>query len=307
MTVITDTWRQLVRRRLWPVALLLVAAIAAVPKLLAKQPEPAIPAPVHAAATPGTSPTTAYVQLAEDTGTTKRRRVLGAKKDPFEPAPLPKVKKKKQAVKPEATATATPAPASDSPSPATDTTSPVAPVATPAPPKPKYPLYSLDVRFGKTDGTMAKSTLERLKALPSASSPVLVYLGVEDGGKTAVFMVGGDVTAEGDGVCEPSPTSCETLKLKAGETEFITVAATGTATDAQYELDLEKIHTRTTTNAAVAKAARAKASAAGQAVVEAQAARTPLRYRYDPSTGTMHRLDAKAYKALLRKSKPASL
>ena len=41
MSVITDTWRQLVRRRLWPVAALLVAALAAVPFLLAKDPEPA--------------------------------------------------------------------------------------------------------------------------------------------------------------------------------------------------------------------------------------------------------------------------
>ena len=41
MSIVTDIWRQLVRRRLWPVALLLVAALAAVPLLLAKDPEPA--------------------------------------------------------------------------------------------------------------------------------------------------------------------------------------------------------------------------------------------------------------------------
>ena len=38
MSVINDTWRFLVQRRLWPVAILLIAAAVAVPKLLAKEP-----------------------------------------------------------------------------------------------------------------------------------------------------------------------------------------------------------------------------------------------------------------------------
>ena len=40
MNVITDTLRGLVRRKLWPVALLLVGALVAVPLMLAKDPEP---------------------------------------------------------------------------------------------------------------------------------------------------------------------------------------------------------------------------------------------------------------------------
>ncbi len=38
MSVITDTWRFLVQRRLWPVAILLIVAAVAVPKLLASEP-----------------------------------------------------------------------------------------------------------------------------------------------------------------------------------------------------------------------------------------------------------------------------
>src|SRR3954452_23518804 len=102
MNLITDTWRQLVRRRLWPVALVLFAALVAVPLTLAKQPATAAPASVAAAATPATA-TDGYVKLATDTATAKRRRVLGAEKDPFEPAPLPKAKKKKHAAKAAAT------------------------------------------------------------------------------------------------------------------------------------------------------------------------------------------------------------
>jgi hypothetical protein len=247
MNALTDTLRQLVRRRLWPVAILLLAGLVAVPLVLAKNPEPA-PAPPVAASVKTAPETTSYVKLVADEGdNAKRRRVLGAEKDPFEPAPLPKPKKKKKkqqkAAEPAqaqaaAEATATPeasaAPSTDAPSPA-----PAAPVATPAPKS--HPKGSLKIRFGKVGGTMKTSTLERLKALPSSSSPVLVFTGLQDHGKTAVFMLSGDVKAEGDGSCDPSGDSCQTLELRAGDTEFLTVAGTG-STDGQYELDLELIH-----------------------------------------------------------------
>ena len=78
--------------------------------------------------------------------------------------------------------------------------------------------------------------------LPDEENPVLVYRGVEDGGKVAVFELTGDVVAQGDGKCEPTPEDCQYLKLRAGETEFITVTDTGDETDAQYQLDLVKIY-----------------------------------------------------------------
>ena len=45
MNVVTNTWRQLVRNKLWPVAVLLLAALVAVPVLLAREPE--APAPLE--------------------------------------------------------------------------------------------------------------------------------------------------------------------------------------------------------------------------------------------------------------------
>ena len=53
---------------------------------------------------------------------------------------------------------------------------------------------------------------------------MLVYRGVEDGGKVAIFELTGDVVAQGDGTCAPTPEDCQYLKLRAGETEFITVS-----------------------------------------------------------------------------------
>ncbi|HEY7074568.1 MAG TPA: hypothetical protein VH418_04340 [Solirubrobacteraceae bacterium] len=254
MNVLTDTFRGLIRRRLWPLAVLLLAALAAVPMLLAKDPAPApAPAtPVTGAAAAAPSAQTALVSAGDDAQAGRRRYVLGAKKDPFAPAPLPKAKKhRKQKT---AAAAATPAPSEGSGS-ASGGTPPAssAPVPVPAPAAPSYPANSLTVRFGSTSGTPTERTLQVEHALPSTNNPVLVYMGLQDGGKTAVFMVGADVTQlEGDGRCTPDAKTCDTLRLKAGDTEFINVGKT------QYELDLEKIHAATATSATAATAHAAR-------------------------------------------------
>ena len=107
------------------------------------------------------------------------------------------------------------------------------------------------MRFSKVaeDGSTAEepkaATVRRLEVLPDEANPVLVYRGVEDGGKVAVFELTGNVTVEGDGACHPTPEDCQILKLRAGETEFVTVTDTGSeTTDAQYQLDLIKINAR---------------------------------------------------------------
>ena len=219
MNLITDTWRGLVRRKLWPVALLLVVALVAVPLVLAK--EPAVePATANlAAAAPDEDISTSYVTSADDAEiegaeeetTTKRRRTLGASKDPFEPAPLPKAKKKKK-TKATADAATTSTKDKDSSSSCVEgdhrgrrRTAPTAPVATATPtatPKPA-PLNSIRVRFGKVaeDGSTTEepkaATVRRLEVLPDDDNPVLVYRGVEDGGKVAVFELTGNVDRRG--------------------------------------------------------------------------------------------------------------
>ena len=85
MSAFTNLWRQLVQRRLWPVAILLVAALAAVPLALAKEPDPAAPAPALAGKDSGDSalavqPIVAQASVADQT---KRRSVLGTRKNPF--------------------------------------------------------------------------------------------------------------------------------------------------------------------------------------------------------------------------------
>jgi hypothetical protein len=318
MSVINDTWRFLVGRRLWPVAILLVALAAAVPMLLSKDPAPA----------PAEAPTAAVkadkdAVLAEDPIVTQasdgdrsgRRQVLGSRKDPFKPkvTPTPTPKPETAATKEPGSGASTDSPGAaaggDTPStgasPAPDTTTPVRPK------KKEYELYELSVRFGNSTGSLARKRVKRLEALPSNSNPVLIYLGVMDDKKTAVFLLDSGVVAEGDGECKPSRTQCETVHIRQGETEFFDIPnASGdpnAGSSAQYELDVLKIHKSTTTDAQKAKEARMSVSPKGRMILRARVAGDgPLRYRYDAKTGRLQKLSKKAYKAVVAKAARAA-
>ena len=339
MTVFTDTWRFLVQHKLWPVAILLVAAAAAVPFLLGK--EPAAPAgPATASAVKSDKDSTLasepIVALAGDADRSDRRHVLGSPKNPFKPNATPT---------PEPTATsagsgggtvagatgatgdavsaarAPTAPGSTAGAPTTlggttdapggtvgapGSMSPVTPVTHK---KKKYELFELSVRFrASEDGQPPRRDVKRLEALPSSSNPVLIYLGVLKDEKTAVFMVDSGLVAQGDGTCKPSPTVCETIQLKEGETEFFDVESDDPSSPgAQYQLDVVKIHRTETTSAKHAKRSRARVSQAGRKILRARVAGDgPLRYRYDAESGRLEQLSKKAFKAAVAKAAKAA-
>jgi hypothetical protein len=247
MNVLTTTWHQLVRRRLWPVALLLLGALAAVPVLLAKDPAPVVPpAPAPAVSSnAGADDPIAEPVVAKATpeDRSRRRRVLGVRKDPFEPAPLPKPKKKKKKK-------ATVRTAQQKPDTSANTggstavpglPTPTVPVpVTPAPNHKTYPKGSIIVRFGDaTADSLERKNVKKLAPLPDDKAPLLVYMGLTDHGTKAIFLVDESLDAQGDGTCKPHPASCETIELAKGETEFFDYVdpETGEVT-AQYELDL---------------------------------------------------------------------
>jgi hypothetical protein len=252
MTAVTNTWRQLVRRRLWPVALLLLAALAAVPFVLASEPEPPPPADPLPALSKGdelAEPVVAKV-AAEDR--TRRRRVLGVRKDPFRPATPKKAKKAKSTVKQPKPSSGhqKPSTTESTPSPSTGGgggfVDPAPSTTTPAPPKPHFPAGSLLLRFGNaTSDVLPGGLVRKLEPLPPDGSeePLLVYLGLTKSKKKAKFLVDAALTPTGDGTCKPHPSSCETIELAAGETEFFDVIDSETGEpSAQYQLDLVRIN-----------------------------------------------------------------
>jgi hypothetical protein len=300
MSAITNVWRQLVQRRLWPVAILLIAALAAVPLALAQEPDPAAPAPAVAAADSGESALAVQpiVARASAADRAKRRAVLGSRKNPFG---LPREQVAAGSATPGDSNGSTTAqePTSTSQgggtSPASGgTPSVTGPAGVPAPAPTTYAMQELTVRFGDASAdTLERTSLERLQPLPSAEDPVLIYLGVLADGKTAVFLLDHGVSAVGDGDCRPSPEECETMRLRAGETEFLDVTD-DTGAVAQYQLDLVKIHKTSTTSAAQAQAS----SKAGRRLLEARvSADGPTGYRWDAAAGTLVRRGDRALRA----------
>jgi hypothetical protein len=199
--------------------------------------------------------------------------VLGDRKDPFRPAPAPKVKVTKVTQTP----TGGPGLAGGDPKSGGSTTgggstsggtsTPVSGgtvgggTSAPAPkPARVYPTDSLTVRFGEGDDP--KQVLVPGKELPEAAdddtNPLLVYLGLSKDGKQAIFLLDASVKADGDGRCDSDgSTGCETLRMRAGDTEFLDVIDAEGKTAGQFELDVLAIHTKKGATAAKARKARA--------------------------------------------------
>jgi hypothetical protein len=266
---------------------------------LAKQPAASTEPPLPVAKSDGTNElaTTPIVAAVDPAAPTKRRRVLGTAKNPFA---IPKPTATPAANQPNTDGTGTSATPNTSgstptgtgggtttPSPSVGGTAPTGPVTPPKKPK-VYDLYELTVRFGDSAASpLPKGNLKRLQPLPSAEKPVLIYMGVLKDGKTAVFLVDNSVDSTGDGDCKPSPAQCETIQIRAGETEFFDAKDDTGAVVAQYELDLLKIHKGATTSAKRARASYA-GSKAGRRVLKARSTRQgPSGYRLNGKTGTI--------------------
>jgi len=334
MSIITDTWRGIVQRRLWPLALLLLAALVAVPFVLSEDPPPPeLPSPAaNAAAEAAEISSTPIVAEAAAADREAIRRMVGDKVDPFKPDPAAKVKKAAAAeaaggggrqvtvTKSDgATTTSVGSTSDDVPSAggfggggsvpstgATSTPSTPSTPATPAPAEPKpakpaYPLYSIKVRWGSSAATeLETSRLERLKALPSHDAPAVIYLGVLEDERTAVFMVDASVDADGDGRCRPAKADCQTLELREGETAFFDVTDDEGNVTAQYQLDLVDIARGKTTSKAKAAKARASVAKGGKALLRKRLAQASS-YDYDERAGLLEKLPVETVKAKLAK------
>jgi hypothetical protein len=232
--VIRNVVSDLVDRRLWPVALVLVAALIAVPVLLVKKPasNSSPSAPQGVASAPGPASGTQPVDLAHPAG----GPVVGNLKNPFQQQHLPKATSassgsggalgpaKPQSgggtggAQPDGTTTPGGTGGSGGGSGGSTTT----------------PSGTLEVRFGLAQGHRARRDVSPGSPLPSPTNPLLVYLGKSKDGKAA-FLVSSDAQPQGDGQCKPDKSICSTLYLKTGGTEFFDV--TGPAGTVQYELE----------------------------------------------------------------------
>ncbi|MBS1870860.1 MAG: hypothetical protein JSS99_14495 [Actinobacteria bacterium] len=300
---------ELVERRLWPVALLLVVALVAVPLLLAKPSSPAdeaaapasAPAPVappvaSAAATPppGGGPVVSVAQA--DVPDAPLR---GREKNPFRQQHL--------AAQPPTTVTSSATTSSSTPAPAPTTGAGGGSGGSgggtgggsqpPASPTPTYTYASIDVRFGHAGRHLRRiDDVPRLTPLPSALHPVVVFLGMRRDRATAVFLVSTDVHVQGLGQCVPSRKDCEAIQLRAGDTAFLDFAQHDGSV-VQYELDLVRVTLHQTSSQALAQRAYARVSRAGRLLLAGDSVHSSadgvmqprrLPFRYVLRNGVLH-------------------
>ena len=307
-TAVRNIIGDLVEKRLWPVAVALIAGIVAVPLVLARGGTPAPTAAAGAVAAPVAGEETAKVTLVESGEGSADRG--GKVRDPFNgptPAqpkdaspgstgPAPGSSGAASSVAASATRSAGRKSAGASTgagaigsggatSPAATTTPKATTTAKPkaktAPAKPKAvdatDTYHVSLRFGVNGGKLKTiKDVARLSPLPSATDPFFVFLGVLRTAKThqqrAVFMVSSDATPTGEGACHPTKQDCETVELTKGQTVFFDYTAPD-GTQTQYQLVLVGIHKTQIASTAKAQAAIARHSAVGQELLRDAATR----------------------------------
>jgi hypothetical protein len=100
--------------------------------------------------------------------------------------------------------------------------------------------YVVSVKFGERDHTKTYHQVEKLDVLPNANNPLLVFMGVNTAGDTAVFLTDTSLKASGEGDCKPTADVCSFLYLKLdpdSDTEDL-LAQNSDGTGVEYTLKL---------------------------------------------------------------------
>jgi hypothetical protein len=288
-------------KRLWPVALALVAALIAVPVLLSNSSNTS--SPVAGLPQPGaTGPAATALPAVSVSSTPTYSRLPGRGRDPFA---QPRQTASKTSATPTTAATASSG-TSGSTGSGTSTTSggagasttstttgtPTAtiPTGTPHPaPTGLTASQAYHVTISITNSAGGVDTidpLQRLSILPSQRRPMLVELGVLKGGQRVLFAVQPRTVLSGPGTCTPGPIDCEILSLGQDQIEGLAVrSSTGTVPVALFAVT--GIKADQLASAAAADQARRAASAAGRNLLSSSTSSALSLFRYDPSLGAV--------------------
>ncbi|HEX4108826.1 MAG TPA: hypothetical protein VHX88_11865 [Solirubrobacteraceae bacterium] len=297
MSYLRNIWTDLIERKLWPAALLLLGLAVVVPVAITagggssstsgSTAKVSLPAPVavsEAQANPNAA-------LAETVNGASVQRD-GRARDPFF---VPKVAATTSgagvtgsattAKAATTTASATTAPVS---TPNTDTTtsstttskSTTTPSTAPAPTTLGI-TYHVDVQFGPAGQARLYRRLVRLQPLPSRTTPIVAFVGVKDNGKVVTFAPLAPAFIGGSGVCAPSPLKCQLMDLKVGETESFEVD-TASDTLKAYTLKIDGVGKHHTTALVAGQVSRE-----GRAMLQHLSLPALDGFAFSPTTGTL--------------------
>ena len=307
MSALTNMIKELRERKLWPIAIVLIVALVAVPVLLTKKAPTNLVVPKPTGGLPySTGSTLPAITVETKAGSSK---LAGRGRNPFTP----------QHVATTAAAVTT-TPAAVAATPVTGSTgtvtqsagggsstpTTVTPAPAPAPSKPATPAtpskpapapapagltatqsYQVSLAITTEGGGLNTiDPVQRLSILPSLQQPLLVELGVLQGGKKVLFAIQPGAAVSGPGTCIPGPIDCEIIALSPGQTEGLSKQTpTGTTPVALFSVN--SISAAEHPTVAAANAARAAASEIGHKML----ANSPLSgnglFHYDPGVGAI--------------------
>jgi len=251
VTAMSTIVRDLRVKRLWPVAVLLLVALIAVPVVITSSggtstsvpPAPVVPV------TPAIDGGSGRALTIADAAVIGRARP-GAVHDPFFNPPKPDTSSASGGDN--GITTAVPQPTTPAATP-TSTTTPAGPQATTTPGTTTTPvvpqtgtgdatktvtLHRVHVRWG-ADKEAGVRGLSRLQPLGDSSNPALLYLGTNSAGTHAAFLLGPNAIATGQGEC--AEASCRVISLKAGQSVDVGVVGLDGAPSTRFTLVLHDI------------------------------------------------------------------
>jgi hypothetical protein len=229
---VNGVWRDLRDKRLWPVAVVLVVALVAIPVVLAKPAPKGVSATTPITASADAGPAALVASPASIRSNTGGAIVVGKFKDPFHQQHVPKPIKVDSG-----------SPSSgDASKPSDSGSGGGGGGGTPSSGGHGRTIHThseptvtkLKVRFGKADGSRKVRYLTPGAPLPGASNPLIVFTDFGVDGTKPVFLISSDVVkTEGDGSCKPSKAICSEMSLGVGDTQFFDIQGGG-----QYQLEV---------------------------------------------------------------------
>jgi hypothetical protein len=299
LTPLRSIRRDLIDKRLWPVALVLVLALVAVPVFIGSSASDAPPtAPIVPAATPATGGGGSPITV-ENAAVIGRGRP-GAVHDPFFNPPKPKTTSSvpTSTSTSTTTSTTTPPPTTSATHTTPSKTSPATPAATPPATSTVTSLVERTVfrtrlSWGEAPGTEVRG-VSRLEPLGGLSNPGVVYLGTTADGSRAVFLLGPQALSIGEEEC--GEKTCRVFALKPGAETAVSVQGE----DGQlhvFTLKIDSIKSRVVASRSQAAELRARVHPDGRDVLraiikDAKTAAAIGQFTYDLSLGAVVALAA---------------
>lgn len=317
MNILSGPISDLREKRLWPIAVALLAALIAVPLLLMK-PSPAPSTPVAAqpssAGAASVPPVSGLPAVSLSTGTS-HARLTGPGRDPFRQRGFPVTspiaapgsgtgagaggKTGSTGSVSSGSGSTTGPGASTTSGTGTSTTgtstgTSTSPEVTPAPQPETTPntLAATDtyrVKLALTNPSGNLNTLDgvqRLSVLPSKQQPALIELGVLRGGHRVLFALTPGTSVSGKGTCTPGPIDCEVLSLAPNQIENLSVNG-GSGDTSLGSFAVTGIKVDHHPSAAAATKARQRVSADGRALLKSLTSPVLDLFQYKPGLGTL--------------------